>query len=102
MEPSYYPVAYWNGSYQTLDFSQGYDILADFYRNGDVRLLEMTHVKVYDFSAYKGHTEWMGRGPIIGVFLMWVLELMAGGFLIILDLAAGLIIAGINNSREKN
>lgn len=104
MEPSYYPVAYWNGPYQTLDLSQGYDILKDFYRyrDADWRLPQMTQVKVYDFSAYKGHTQDMGRGPIIGVVLLWALELMVGGILILLDLAVGLIIVGVNRKRKMN
>lgn len=103
MEPSYYPEAYWNGPYQTMDLSRGYEILKDgYYLDAAGQLSKMTQVKVYDFSAYKGHTQMMGRGEGIVLVFFWIAELAVAGVLIFLDLAAGLVIFGINRSRKKN
>lgn len=103
MEGSYYPEAYWYGPYQIMDLSQGYEVLKDgFYWSGTDHLSRMTQVKVYDFSAYKGHTQTMGRGLGIALVFFWIAELVVGGILIFLDLIAGFIIFGINRSRKKN
>lgn len=102
MEPSYYPQAYWDGPYQMKDLSRGYEIVADgYYLDGAARLAELTQVKVYDFSAYKGHTQPMGRGPGIALMFLWMAEGVVGGFLMLLNLVIGLVIFGINCGRKR-
>ena len=86
-----------------MDLSRGYEVLEDgFYWSGANQLSRMTQVKVYDFSAYKGHTQTMGRGPGIALIFLWLAELMVGGILILLDLIAGIVIFAINRSRKGN
>lgn len=99
MAGSYYPVAYWSGQYQTMDLSQGFDIVRQYWLSEDSLL---SQVKVYDFSAYKGHTQTMGRGPGILLAFLWMAELMVGGILILLDIIGGFTIFGINCGRKKN
>lgn len=104
MQGSYYPVAYWNGSYQTMDLSQGFSIVDTSYYYGSNRLelqAQLTQVKVYDFSAYRGHTQSMGRGVGIAVAFFWLAELIIAAFLILADLTGGLIIFFINRDRKK-
>ena len=64
MQGSYYPVAYWHGSYQTMNLSQGFNIInAGYYGSNDLEIQsQLTQIKVYDFSAYRGHTQSLGRG----------------------------------------
>lgn len=105
MEGSYYPVAYWKGQYQVMDLSQGFEIMDDAfsaYQYYQDTAPQLSQVRVYDFSAYKGHTQLMGRGPGIALILLWMAELMVGGILIVIDLIGGFTILGINHSRKKN
>lgn len=106
---SYYPVAYWSGQYQVMDLSHGYEPVdsplgrhGNHYQYWQGQDPGLSQVKVYDFSAYRGHTQSMGRGPGLGLIILWLSELMVGGFLILMNLIGGFIILGINISRKKN
>lgn len=105
MQGSYYPVAYWHGSYQTMDLSQGFSIVnasSSYYGSNRLEFQsQLTQVKVYDFSAYRGHTQSMGRGVGIAVAFFWLAELTIAAFFILVDLIAGLIIFLINRDRKK-
>lgn len=103
MGGSYYPVAYWYGPSRIMDFSQGFHTIREVYYSADGADYQttLTQIRVYDFSAYRGHTQPMGRGGGIAVAFFWLAELFIGGILIILDLIAGVIIFGINRSRKK-
>ncbi len=103
MQGSYYPIAYWHGSYQTMDLSQGFSIInAGYYGSNHLEFQSrLTQVKVYDFSAYKGHTQSMGRGVGIAVAFFWLAELIIAAFFISVDLTGGLIIFFINRDRKK-
>lgn len=103
MQGSYYPVAYWHGSYQTMDLTQGFNIInSGYYGSNDLDFQSrLTQVKVYDFSAYRGHTQSMGRGVGIAVVIFWLAELCIAGAFIFLDLIGGLIIFSINRDRKK-
>lgn len=103
MQGSYYPVAYWHGSYQTMDLTQGFNIInAGYYGSNELEYQSrLTQVKVYDFSAYKGHTQSMARGVGIAVAFFWLAELCIAGALIFLDLIGGLIIFSINRDRKR-
>lgn len=103
MQGSYYPVAYWHGSYQTMDLSQGFSTVnAGYYGSNDLEFQSrLTQVKVYDFSAYRGHTQSMARGVGIAVVLFWLVELCIAGAFLFLDLLGGLIIFFINRDRKK-
>lgn len=99
MEPSYYPTSYWHGEYEIMDLSRDYPMLDSGYGIG--YLSQPNQVKVYDFSAYKGHTQSMGRGPGIVLFFFWIAELFVAGIFTLLDLMAGMIIFFINRDRKK-
>lgn len=99
MEPSYYPMAFWHGEYEIMDLSQDYLMLDSGYGIG--YLSQPDQVKVYDFSAYKGHTQSMGRGLGLALIIFWSAELFVAGTLILLDLMAGVIIFCINRSRQN-
>lgn len=103
MGGSYYPIAYWSGPSQLMDLSQGFRIIEKKHYNIDELEYQsqLSQIRVYDFSAYKGYTQPMVRGPILAVVFLWLAELFAGGFLIILDLIGGLIIFRINRDRKK-
>lgn len=103
MGGSYYPVAYWHGSSRIMDLSQGFKTIKELYYSADGADYQstLTQIRVYDFSAYRGHTQPMGRGGGIAVAFFWLAELFIGGILIILDLIAGMVIFGINRSRKK-
>lgn len=100
MGGSYYPVAYWYGPCQVMDLSQGFHIIKSVNYNADDLSYQsrLTQIKVYDFSAYKGYTQPMGRGGGIAVAFLWFAELCIAGFLIVIDLIVGMIIFGMNKS----
>lgn len=85
------------------DLSQGFSTInAGYYGSNDLEFQSrLTQVKVYDFSAYKGHTQSMGRGVGITVAFFWLAELCIAGALIFLDLLGGLIVFFINRDRRK-
>lgn len=103
MQGSYYPIAYWHGSYQTMDLTQGFNIINAGYHGFNHLEFQsrLTQVKVYDFSAYKGHTQSMARGVGIAVAFFWLAELCIAGAFIFLDLLGGLIIFSINRDRKR-
>ena len=95
MDDGYYPVAYWNGSCQIMDLSQ--ILLVRQYQYGADPLL--SQVKVYDFSAYKGHAKGMHRGTVALLIFLWIAELTVGGILILLYLIGVFI---FNHNRKKS
>ncbi|MDE5893393.1 MAG: hypothetical protein K2H45_10780 [Acetatifactor sp.] len=103
MGGSYYPVAYWHGPSRIMDLSQSFKTIKEVYYSADGADYQtpLTQIRVYDFSAYRGHTQPMGRGGGIAVAFFWLAELFIGGILIILDLIVGMVIFGINWSRKK-
>lgn len=99
MGGSYYPIAYWYGPSQTMDLSQALCVtMVDYYADN---IEFLSRIEVYDFSAYKGHTQPMGRGWGIAVAFFWLAELIIAAFFIFVDLIAGLIVFLINRDRKK-
>lgn len=101
MAGSYYPTAYWYGDYQVMDLS-GYPVMDSSYWAGTENELSVLNaVRVYDFSAYKGHTQELGRGGGLGLVFLWMAELFAAAFLLLLDVIGGVIIILVNRERRK-
>lgn len=102
MAGSYYPTAYWYGDYQVMDLS-GYPLIDSLSRVDTENYLSVLDaVRVYDFSAYKGHTQELGRGAGLGLVFFWMAELFAAAFLLLLDVIGGIIIILVNRERRKN
>ena len=99
---SYYPTAYWYGEHQVMDLS-GYSVVeGSHWADAEADLNVLDAVRVYDFSAYKGHTQAMGRGGGLGLIFFWLAELLAAAFLLLLDVIGGIIIICINRERRNS
>lgn len=102
MAGSYYPTAYWYGDYQVMDLSDYSVIDSSYWADTAAHLSVLDEVRVYDFSAYKGHTQAMGRGGGLGLVILWMAELFLAAFLLLLDVIGGIIILCVNRERRKN
>lgn len=102
MAGSYYPTAYWYGDYQVMDLSDYSVIDSSYWADTAAHLSVLDEVRVYDFSAYKGHTQAMGRGGGLGLVVLWMAELFLAAFLLLLDVIGGIIILCENRERRKN
>lgn len=91
-----FSMTYWRGEYQIMDLSQNNPV-QDSYSLASEELPELTQVKVYEFSAYKGYSiQMMSIGPGILLGFMWFGELVIAGIAVLADVSAGLVIFCIN------